>query len=605
MVFFLCVTKKILKFVVYMIKDLKVSLAQIATKTGDIKGNSASIIDCVKRAIEDKSDLVVFPETAITGYCCGSLFNQPFFVKENLDSLNEIAKFVPKELHAFIGYVDLKWIRKDGFPEISNSVCIINDGKIIYSYDKQFMANGNHHEDKKYFLPGSRTTVCDIIVRGKKITVGTPICEDVWSQDHVRNIPFEMKSLGAELLVVCNQSYFTHNKDVVRHEMYSNHANSLDIPIIQVNSCGVGDIVKNFILFDGDSGTYLPSHGMFKENIAKSFTLNKFSTEFVTIKLNQFNRKPQHSKYKEIWDALVFAQREIFKEIGVKNAQVHLSGGLDSAIVAPIVATAMGKDHTIFISNPTDCNSNETKGYAQYIADKLGIKLYWNTFQDIATSLEKSFSDGISKDINPMVKSTFHAVGRTAQGLAACHHFKSAIVATGNFVENILNWSTFHDIGSVGVMSLIGDLTKVEVYQFAKWINDVQYKDIIIPEALFNGQFKPAAELPDNNGKGDPFDYWVVSGICEDLVRSRKSKYQIIEEFKNKKLNIEYYPKDFENISIYDRINLDSFSKEVERCVNLMRISVFKTAQSAPNILLNNRSRGFSNRETLLNKYIY
>jgi len=588
-----------------MVYDIKVSLAQIEVKTGDIIGNTERIKESINKAISDKSDIIVFPETAITGYCCGSLFNNDFFIKHNLRVLNDIAKATPKNLHIFIGFVDFKGLRKDGIPEISNSVAILNDGKIIYTYDKQFMANGNHHEDKKYFLPGTRTTVAEITIKDQVIKVGTPICEDVWSQDHVRNIPSEMKSLGAEMLVVCNQSYFTIGKQITRDTMYSDHVKNLKIPIIQVNAVGVGDIVKNIIIFDGGSSTYLHEEHVFGTDV-KMLSLDRFKPDYKSFNLNQYNKHNNVlEKYDEIFKCLVYTQQEFFKNIGIKNAQVHLSGGLDSSIVACIVKEAMGSENTIFITNPTTCNSKSTKDFAKYTADKLGVKLYWNQFESSYQTLLNSFETGISETVNPIVKSTFHAVGRTVQGLAAANHFKSGIVATGNFVENILGFCNFHDIGSIGTMSIIGDLTKIECYKLAKWLNEVYYKDVIIPEELYNGKFAPMAELPDTDGKADPFDYWVVSGICEDLIRNRKSKYQIVEEFEKKSLIHDQYPNDFDGKSIYDRITLEKFSEEVARCCKLMRISVFKAAQHAPNVLLNGRSRGFSNRETIINHYIY
>ncbi len=583
--------------------DLKVCLAQIETKTGDILGNTSKIIDAIQKSIVEKVDVIVFPETAITSYCCGSLFNLDFFIKDNLKALEQITQIVPKNLHVILGFVDMKGARKDGFFDISNSVAVINNGRVIYTYDKQFMANSNHHEDKKYFLPGNRTTVCKINVRGKDIIIGTPICEDVWSQDHVRNIPHEMKSLGAEILFICNQSYFTIGKNKARHDMYSKHCAELNIPIVQVNSSSIGDIVKNFMIFDGGSSIYVPQNSMFKNKVHISQTDLFKESLFIT----KLNKKGTHyletDKNREIFNALVFATKKIFENVGITKGQVHLSGGLDSSIVACLVEEALGKENTIFISNPTICNSEKTRKFAKYIADKLNVKLYWNDFEVVYNSLMGSFKEGIDKDVSDLTKTTFQAVGRTAQGLAAANHFKSAIVCTGNHTEIVLGWASFHDLGSIGITSLIGDLTKVELYMFSKWLNEIHYKDIIIPVELYNGDFLPSAELPDADK--DPFDYWVVSGICADLIRDRKSKYQIIEEFKNKLLDPEHYPNDFKNISIYDRISFNDFATQVHRCQNMMNKSVFKTAQSAPNIIINNRSRGFSNRETLLGFYNY
>ena len=163
-----------------------------------------------------------------------------------------------------------------------------------------------------------------------------------------------------------------------------------------------------------------------------------------------------------------------------------------------------------------------------------------------------------------------------------------------------LGWASFHDIGSIGALSLIGDLTKVEVFEFAKWINNHIGEDVI-PPSLFNGKSKPAAELPDSDE--DPFDYFVVSGICAEIIRNKKDVFDIVDDFINKKLTEEFFPLDWENKSIYDKLTFVEFKEQVEFCFKQSKISVYKAAQSAPVPIISKISRGFSSRETLINKY--
>jgi predicted amidohydrolase len=48
--------------------SIKVSLAQIKPYLGNIDKNKELIISYIEKAIEEGSDLVVFPELALTGY---------------------------------------------------------------------------------------------------------------------------------------------------------------------------------------------------------------------------------------------------------------------------------------------------------------------------------------------------------------------------------------------------------------------------------------------------------------------------------------------------------------------------------------------------------
>src|SRR3989344_2617182 len=122
-----------------------------------------------------------------------------------------------------------------------------------------------------------------------------------------------------------------------------------------MNAAGVGDIVKNIMIYDGGSFAFDS-----KGNLAAQ--LKRFGPDFKTIELplkgsvKEPLEQTVQSKYEEIHDALIFEQQELFRVLGMNNAQVHVSGGIDSAVVATLMAEAMGTDHTILITNPTEDN---------------------------------------------------------------------------------------------------------------------------------------------------------------------------------------------------------------------------------------------------------
>ncbi len=576
---------------------MKVALAQIRTVTGDLKGNTSRILQAIKRAKDGGADIVVFPETAITGYCCGALFENEEFLRKNKQILEEeIAPEVDSNLVAVLGFVDFKGLQKSGFPKITNSAAIIQNKRIIAIYDKIILAGFHHHEDKRYFTPGDKILIPEVKINGKIVKLGTPICEDVWNTDHDRDIVSEMCKAGAELIVSLNQSYFYYGKQPIRRELFSNHSKRNRVPCIDINSVGVGDIVKNLIIYDGHSLAF-DSKG---DPLAE---LSVFQEDFAVLDLNQpgisFPALP--SKYEEIFDALCFEQRELFSLLGLKKAQVHLSGGIDSAVVAAIAASAMGAENCVFISNPTNDNTKETKEIAVHIADSLGVKLYWNDTEQPYQIVRKAHLDSFGSDAPPAGLSSMQAVLRTVQGLAASHHFKSGILATGNHTEVVLGWASFHDIGSVGVHAPIGDLTKLEVYGLAAYINERFGKEII-PKALYDGSFQPRAELADSFE--DPFDYYVMSGICAEIIRNRKGFTALIEDYKNRTLTPDFFPPDPSGRTIYQHCGMEEFKRQVEEAIRRSQASVFKSAQAAPTVIISPRSRGFSSRETIINKYL-
>jgi predicted amidohydrolase len=62
-------------------KSLSVSLHQINTVTGDLFENTHLIMHKIKSDTDANVDISVFPETAITGYMCGSLWENLNFIK--------------------------------------------------------------------------------------------------------------------------------------------------------------------------------------------------------------------------------------------------------------------------------------------------------------------------------------------------------------------------------------------------------------------------------------------------------------------------------------------------------------------------------------------
>jgi NAD+ synthase (glutamine-hydrolysing) len=575
-------------------KDLSVSMHQINTVTGDLRGNTSKIIKAILVDRQSDIDISVFPETTITGYMCGSLWDTPKFLKDQLECLVTIKKNCLANQVVIVGFVSYHGKKRNGYPKLKNSVAIIHAEK-IFVYDKQLLADADHHEDKKYFIAGNESKIFEVTLGSAHgLKIGTPVCEDVWYTDHSRNIPQEMVDLGANILIVPNQSYFYYGKQDYRYNLLSTISDNLNVPIIYVNSVGVGDIVKNIVIFDGGSLVYNSDGRLIKEG-------NRFKEQ--SLQVHPFKDEPIkpkiHEKYQEITDALLFEQKEFFRLCGLSKAQVHLSGGVDSAVTAVLVANAMGEENTVFITNPSKLNTKSIS-YAEYTAKKIGVKLWVNPIEDIVNKLievdQESFKES-DLVLDGAGLASAHAVLRTVQGLMASHRFGSGIVSTGNQTESVLGWVSFHDIGSIGVHAIIGDLTKMEIFSLCEYLNK-RFGDVI-PKELLNGIFIPSAELPDSDA--DPFDYKVQSGLCAEVIRFRKSKEDLMYEFENKLLSTDSFPHQ-EHVYNYTKLG---FKSEIDLTFKLMKRSPYKTGQSAPPVNISPRTRGFSTRETLINKYEY
>jgi NAD+ synthase (glutamine-hydrolysing) len=571
--------------------DLTVCMHQMNTVTGDIRGNAKKIKDGVIFARNKGAHVSLFPEAAFTGYCCGALFDDPQFVDDNMTAMRDVAKMIfgldPYHV-VIVGFIEMDGYLSNGSLRLYNSVAVINNG-VVQVYRKQMLANGTHHEDRKYFEPGTDTRVFDISVvndnnKVQKFRIGTPICEDIWFTDHDRNIPQEMYGMGAEALFVVNQSYYYEFKQSIRAELLKDISKFMKgVPIWYVNSVGVGDILKNIIIFDG--GSMMARNG----NILKM--LPRFEEHTCVVTKYMRESVLSFDGHNSILDALVFSQRELFTRLGIKKAQVHVSGGLDSAVVTGICKLAMGED-LILISNPSDCN-DKSKSFVTELGRNIQSYVHWIPIQQTYEMMLGS-RDGF-KELPLTGKSAYQAILRSAIGIGETHLYGSGIVATGNHTENVLGWCTFHDIGSVGVHMPIGDRSKLEVVELGHLINRKFGIDVVNKQLLnIDKGFKPAAELPDAGD--DPWDYVIMSGICVELIRKNANRNTLSWQFENGALPESSFP-----INIYNR--KDDFYSHLSKAISLKKRSVFKAGQHAPIDITSPKSRGFSNRETIINCY--
>lgn len=587
------------------LSKLKFSIHQINTVTGDLDGNTEKIKKLIEEDHKEECDLSIFPETAISGYMCGSLWDRVDFVQEQMEKIYEIHSFVQNIGYkgtVVVGAISYTKTKKNGFPELYNSAYVITRYKRelhgVRRTSKQLLASADHHEDRKYFKPGWTPNLAFRLSTnsGEDITFGIAICEDLWADDHDTNVAQELVDSGAELIIHINQSYFYYGKQQKRIDQFSKISKEVGVPIISVNSVGVGDIVKNIVVFDG--GSMIINEKGELVWYAPQFREYHYSNTLGWLLERPLQHNGTKPKYKEIIDALVYEQQEYFKLIGIEKAQVHVSGGLDSAVTAALMVKAMGKENVILISNPSLLNTTSCD-YVYHLEEKLGVPVIWQGIQELVDKFREIAPEG---GWNKGAQTAIHAVLRSVIGLADTHQFKSSIVATGNHTEIVLGWANFHDIGSIGAHAPLADLTKVEIYELAEAINEM-YVDEVIPKDLFDGKFAPAAELPD--AMEDPIDYWVQSGICAGLIRERMSKkdlnvvYSEIKKDPSHHRWMDLFPASVHVVK-YSR---KEWENQVDFAIKSMKRSVFKAAQAPPNVIISPRSRGFSNRETLINKY--
>lgn len=552
--------------------NVPIQIAQMNVKVGNIKENTAKIKEII---FDSTSKIIIFPELCITGYTCGNLFKSDKFVKEAEEALEEIKSIIPEGRFVFLGS-----IRKLEY--LYNSAFVLTNNKTVEVYDKIHLADANHHEDSHYFKSGTDLKTVEI----EDIKIAPIICEDAWNTS--RDLYLELTKENVDLVISLNTSYSSVNKVKLRKELFINK--EYLIPTIYVNNVGMGDSVKNYLTYDGcsmiiENKDKVKVLDMYKE-VNKEIQFNSKTKLFGHIDdIEEFDIVP--NKYRYL--SAIFGIENVFKLNGIKNAQVHMSGGVDSAVVGYLTVKALGKDNVFFVSQPSDNNGEVTKGNAQYEADKLGIELAWESIKPFVDTFKAT-----NLDAKPIEIATFEATIRGSLGLARCHRNKAAMVSCGNFTEAVLGFETYLDVSFAGLIKPIADISKTDVFNLARYINEVE-DDEIIPKGLYDGSIAASAELEDNKG-ADPFDYKIMSLVCDCIVRKNEFDMDKIYEYVYKRTTIEG--------NFYGNEKNKKVLEYIELAIRLVKITTYKRAQAPAGLNMDDEnSAGYDWRDPLINGY--
>ena len=149
---------------------MKIAIAQIAPKLGDVAANLETHLDLLEKARKKKAGLVVFPELGLTGYTLKELVEE---VALDPRSDPRFAKFVAKTkgLSAVVGFVEESPAEKGLF---YNAAAFIADGRIVHVHRKVYLPTNGLFEEAKFFAQGREFRTFDAPF-GR---VGLLICRD-------------------------------------------------------------------------------------------------------------------------------------------------------------------------------------------------------------------------------------------------------------------------------------------------------------------------------------------------------------------------------------------------------------------------------------------
>jgi NAD+ synthase (glutamine-hydrolysing) len=496
---------------------MKILVAQLNPTIGDFKGNTEKMIGSIENARAQKADIVLFPEMSICGYPPEDLLMHASF-------LDEMEKALERIIEASFGItVVAGLVRRNPFAgekALFNTAAVIQNGKLLGFHDKWLLPTYDVFDERRYFEPGLNMQVWEI--KGKR--VGVLICEDVWQHGgsleytHYQRDPvLELARFKPDLVLNLSASPYQFHKPDVRIKICAKTAKTLGVPLVLC--CQVGG--NDQLVFDGYSG-YIDGKGQLRQ-LAAGFREDEMlvDLEAPTPKECVFRYDP----IQDLYAALVLGVKDYFHKQGFKKGCLGLSGGIDSALVACIAVDALGKDNVLGVLMPSRFNTSSSTKDAEDLARNLGIEILHvpieEAYQGFLSMLEPHFS-GKSFDVT---EENLQARIRGNILMAISNKLGYLVLSTGNKSELALGYCTLYG-DMCGGLSAISDVSKMQVYALAKWINRERE---IIPRSTI--EKPPSAELRPNQKDTDTLpEYAVVDAVLQGYVEDLLSPEEIVKK---------------------------------------------------------------------------
>jgi NAD+ synthase (glutamine-hydrolysing) len=506
---------------------IKIAINQMNSTVADFQGNTATMMDAMRQADQNRSDLLVFPELSVCGYYPYDLIDEPFFQDQSEQALTDLLAFseqVPS-LTTIIGTV-----RKNsgqGKP-FYNALVAVRNGAIVTEYFKQLLPTYNVFDERRHFEPGP-VAPCVITVGNTKI--GLIICEDGWndSETEYRENPFkQLMAQKPDLVVSINASPSNIGKREQRHDIMSNVAARYELPLLYVNSVGGQDS----LVFDG------ASFAMDRRG-ALVFEAARFSAtqEYLAFDVKEAGFQSGTDAIKAMSDGelafnqIVLGLRDYVRRCGFKKVVVGSSGGIDSALTLALAAEALGPENVVAITMPSVFSSAGSVTDSEALCSNLGIELIVHPIKALVEQYARDFSSAFARTLKGLTLENLQARIRGTILMEYSNEFGALLLSTGNKSEISVGYCTLYG-DTNGGLNLIGDLYKTEVYRLSRYINDRAGREMIPADIITK---EPSAELaPDQKDTDSLPPYEVLDEILKYIIEGKqlsKAEYQRVKSY--------------------------------------------------------------------------
>ena len=536
---------------------MRITIAQVNTLVGDVAGNTQRIIRAALEARDRQgSELVIFPELAVTGYPPEDLLYRPDLYRQTARALAEISS-ASESIAMIVGHPE----REQG--RIYNACSYLAAGRVQARYRKRVLPNYSVFDEKRYFTPGEDTCLLDL----GGVPTAMTICEDLWEPEP----SLDAARRGAKLLININASPYHHRKLEQRRDLLQTRAAETGLAIVYVNLVGGQDE----LVFDGASLIITPDgrfvfqapefeEGLYTVSIVPGPTAPGIESDYAI--------PAPPAREQSIYRALVTGVRDYTRKNGFNGAVLGLSGGVDSALTLCLAVDALGPANVEAMIMPSRYTASMSVEDSVTLARTLNARHHTIPIDPSVDVLLHSLSPLFADRAPDTTEENVQARCRGLLLMAVSNKIGSLVLATGNKSEMAVGYATLYG-DMAGGFAPLKDVFKTLVYRLCRWRN-AQSPDI--PLRIL--ERAPSAELrPDQKDEDSLPPYDKLDAILERYIELDRSTSEIIGEG-------------------FDADMVSQVARMVDR-------NEYKRRQAAPGIKITERAFGRDRRYPITSAY--
>lgn len=529
---------------------VRVAAASPKLKVADCDYNVSQIKLLIDEAVNQKVQLLCFPELSITGYTCADLFFQTALQHKAIESVIELVEFL-NDKPSIIIMVGIPLKHKN---RLYNVAAVISSEGIVGFVPKQNIPNYNEFYEKRWFSSGRELcgdTVetplgyhpisSSLIFETQYANFGVEVCEDLWMPSPPSN---SLAAEGADIIFNLSASNEIVDKNRYRKSLIENQSARCNAAYVYA-SAGVGesstDLVFSGACFISENGSILTESKRFSlenELIVYDIDVSALRAERLRMKKQDSLAVYKHSSiychidaiedskcryrtfkshpfipalqdeeetYSDIYNIQVNALAKRLLHTGIKTITLGVSGGLDSTLALLVAIKTfdligLPRKNIHAITMPGFGTTERTYKNAHALMESTGV-----TIKEISIvpAVTQHLQD-IGHDINDesITFENSQARERTQILMDYANKTGGMVLGTGNLSELALGWTTYNG-DHMSMYAVNTGVPKTLVSSLVRWVANKTTEETTKETLLdiLNTPFSPELLSADKEGK--------------------------------------------------------------------------------------------------------